>query len=529
MVDNRERIRGPSRDGREGLTSPRHVLRRLLLLSEGRQYREAAGVVGRLGPSLLRSVVSELPMDLLIEALPHSAYLLESFYSRLTAVLPSPKPDVSVEPVVWHLVKLFGNPHESGLRQRCSKLIESIGTWSPTIRDILRERRRALDQAIQGLGIHGLTSDQSGSLTALHTALKTELQRHVDTYKAAIHKLDELSPVTIHQDPAQSSHQRLLAINYDDLQQRLIDNKTVLTLLDKPALKQLGQLVDALSQRVQCDKEVLFCIGEIKRSDPLLSCDYRPVAGIMMNFARGCDSVLRLMGPITVPSSPGGYSCCSDGYHSDSADSLPDETNSELIRNFSMLYSKNRVEIMEYLDSIPQLKNAFYLKTKILFSIIVLAFRSCQGLRERKVAEVRRVLGPTGCDGESSGNTKVSVLNLEKAVRQYLQDTADSVPLGDIEKQVSNQILSTLYEYPCLENCSQLQQYTSSCVRLAWKMVNQSNPYYLDNDFTHGLLQPEKQERHSSYSDRNSNIIRAYVWPALIQEYRCILKAVVIT
>lgn len=82
MAESRERIRGPSRDGRDGLTSPRQVLRRLMLLSEGRQYREAAGVVGRLGPSVLRSVVAELPMDILVDALPHSAYLLESFFSR---------------------------------------------------------------------------------------------------------------------------------------------------------------------------------------------------------------------------------------------------------------------------------------------------------------------------------------------------------------------------------------------------------------------------------------------------------------
>lgn len=83
MAESRERIRGPPRDGREGLTSPRQVLRRLMILSDGRQYREAAGVVGRLGPSVFRSIISELPMDILIEALPHSAYLLETFFGRL--------------------------------------------------------------------------------------------------------------------------------------------------------------------------------------------------------------------------------------------------------------------------------------------------------------------------------------------------------------------------------------------------------------------------------------------------------------
>lgn len=43
-----------------------------------------------------------------------------------------------------------------------------------------------------GLGTHGLTADASGSLISLHVALKNELQRHVDVYKQALHKLEEL-------------------------------------------------------------------------------------------------------------------------------------------------------------------------------------------------------------------------------------------------------------------------------------------------------------------------------------------------
>lgn len=82
MAESRERIRGLSKDSRDGFTSPRQVLRRLMLLSEGRQYREAAGVVGRLGPSVLRSIITDLPLDILTEALPHSSNLLESFFSR---------------------------------------------------------------------------------------------------------------------------------------------------------------------------------------------------------------------------------------------------------------------------------------------------------------------------------------------------------------------------------------------------------------------------------------------------------------
>lgn len=81
---SRERIRGPPRDGRDsGLTSPRQVCRRLMVLFEGRQYREAASVVSRCGISVLKSIIADLPIDVLVEALPHSAYLLEAIFFRL--------------------------------------------------------------------------------------------------------------------------------------------------------------------------------------------------------------------------------------------------------------------------------------------------------------------------------------------------------------------------------------------------------------------------------------------------------------
>lgn len=113
-----------------------------------------------------------------------------------------------------------------------------------------------------GLGCHGLTADASG-LTHLHVALKTELQRHVDAYKNALHRLDEVS--TNCKSPTDASHHRLLSLHYSDVQQRLIDNKTLLTLIDKPALQQLRPLVETLAARVQSDKEALFCVSQLKR------------------------------------------------------------------------------------------------------------------------------------------------------------------------------------------------------------------------------------------------------------------------
>lgn len=43
-----------------------------------------------------------------------------------------------------------------------------------------------------------------------------------------------------------------------------------------------------------------------------------------------------------------------------------------------------------------------------------------------------------------------------------------------------------------------------------------------------GLLRPEKHDRHPM-SDARSDIIHAFIWPALVQKNRCAFKAVVAT
>lgn len=91
-----------------------------------------------------------------------------------------------------------------------------------------------------------------------------------------------------------------------------------------------------------------------------------------------------------------------------------------------------------------------------------------------------------------------------------------------------HQVLVTLHEYPCLENCLPLLSYISACVRLAWKMANHTVPYFLDLDFTLGIMSADKHDKHP-VSDSASNIIRAFIWPALIQNSRCVFKAVVAT
>lgn len=119
-----------------------------------------------------------------------------------------------------------------------------------------------------GLGIHGLThsSNENENFISIHSALKRELQFHIETYKLAINLIDENETAT-NSNPGLASHQRLLSYKYDDIQKRLISNKTLLTRLEAPGLTQLDKLVDNLRTRVEKDKEVLVCVNHIKKLD----------------------------------------------------------------------------------------------------------------------------------------------------------------------------------------------------------------------------------------------------------------------
>ncbi|KAJ8985983.1 hypothetical protein NQ317_013867 [Molorchus minor] len=615
-------------------TSPRLVLRRVLVLSEGRQFREAAAVLQKLGANSIAAVAGELPLDLLVEGLPHSAQLLETFFNKdvigilvnkhiMTAVIhegdvcdtsrrlaaSGQRPNVNAEQVVWQLVRLFASYDDPTLKTKVARLAKSLFEYQPDLRKAVTSKKKALEQAVQGLGCHGLTPDESG-LTHLHVALKTELQRHIESYKSALHRLDELRLAAAdNKKPVDASHQRLLSLRLSEVQQRLIENKTLLTILDKPALKQLDPLIETLAVRVQNDKEALFCISQLKRLQPVG--EDKPVATVLMCFSRGCGSLLELM---QMPESP----CNSDtGYHSETEAeqevglnkisaglgelvvdqgfvSLHDvicldgimrardgarkrvkvvfkivelvvavvETLEHIyskvmcmpgpticckqkkrfwillrmilqrvleklhvrkdgIGRYEALYYHCRPRALEALDALPDLKHATQLKSKILFSVVVLAFRTCKHLRDAKLRETFRSLH---LDLRSS-----AAQTLRQEILRCLSTSSETFPLSDAESQVTALVCDTLREYRCLGGCSALRRYVGEATRVAWFLVNQFPAYELDTDFQiSARLYPNKHQRHQS-SDTSSEIIRAYLWPALMLQNNCVFKAVVVT
>lgn len=73
--------------------------------------------------------------------------------------------------------------------------------------------------------------------------------------------------------------------------------------------------------------------------------------------------------------------------------------------------------------------------------LLQLAFRACHGLKERKVLEVRRTLHVLDANDDATAA-------LDRAVRQNLKDTADRFPMGDVERQVANQVSERVIAQP---------------------------------------------------------------------------------
>ncbi|GJQ85485.1 hypothetical protein Trydic_g23075 [Trypoxylus dichotomus] len=488
-------------------TSPRLILRRILVLAEGRQYREASAVISKLGAAGLAAVVSEIPLDLLVDGLPHSAQFLETLFNKLVST--GQRPNINAEPVLWQLVRLFAICDDPTLKNKVVKLVQALFEFQPDYHRLLCNRKHALEQAVRGLGGHGLTPNVGG-LAHLHAALKTELQRHIDAYKNVLHKLDEMGlGANDTKKPVDASHQRLLSLHYSDVQQRLIDNKTLLTLLDKPALKQLNPLIDTLATRVQNDKEALFCVSQLKRIYPAI--DEKPVATLLMSFSRGCGAVLDLM---HLPES----SSHSDGYHSEPEQETDKEK--DAIGRYASLYYQSRPRAMESLNSLPDLQQANQLKSKILFSVVVLAFRTCKQVKDAKFREICRSLH---VDLRALNN-----ISLRSCIAKCLALTSDTFPLHDVEQQIRALLCGTLQEYKCLDTCEGLRTYIADVTRTVWFLVNQESPFELDTNFQTPIkFETDKHQRH--HSDRSSDNVKSYLWPALLQFSSCVHKAVVVT
>ncbi|KAJ1525255.1 hypothetical protein ONE63_010079 [Megalurothrips usitatus] len=326
--------------------SPRFAVKRILLLYENQQHREAANFINRLSHGTFKVIVNDLPIDLFVESMPASLSILEALYAK---VFLSDGLDFSLkllrpEAVVMQMVRLFAGGDANNSWQlcgpfvtSCKKLLKVIVLSEPKIRKVLQARRRALDKAIEGLGQHGLVGTSDETLMNLHDALKVEFSRVVETYKGAMQKLEELSlagqaaGTGINRGPApvQASHQRQLSLRQPEIQERLIKNKTLLNVVE-PTMgnHSLDILLGILQRRIECDKDALFQFTTLKKEARSGVTANDIVAPVLMRFSHGCDQVLELMKEVTEDDED---SSDISGYHSDSDSAIMMSGNSPYV------------------------------------------------------------------------------------------------------------------------------------------------------------------------------------------------------
>ncbi|KAG1662478.1 hypothetical protein GQR58_020938 [Nymphon striatum] len=329
--------------------SPSVAIRRVLLLYENSQFREAANFINRLNQSTFKGILGELPIDLFTESMPHSLAILEALYAK---VFLSDGLNFSIkllrpEAVVMQMVKLFAqydddrsNPknssmcpsgvkhklyNDSPLIASCRKVLKVIVLSEPRIKKLIHQRRRHLDKAIKGLGQHGMVGTTDDTLLDLHEAIKKEFDRVQHKYKNALQKLEDLSAATktpltrsVSHGPAptKASHQRQLSLRQREIQERVIRNKTLLNVIE-PALTQhsLDVFMGILQSRVDFDKDVLLEFSQIKKE--AVDVDTNSiVAPILMRFSHGCQRVLELMKEVSEDDEEDSSDI--SGYHSDS-------------------------------------------------------------------------------------------------------------------------------------------------------------------------------------------------------------------
>ncbi|CAF4910890.1 unnamed protein product [Rotaria sp. Silwood1] len=191
----------------------------------------------------------------------------------------------------------------------------------------------------------------------------------------------------------------------------------------------------------------------------------------------------------------------------------------ELIRSYSSLYSQARIDALDALDNIREMSDADDLKSKLLFSVVVLAFRHAQNQAKDIRNKIKQIL--------QLSNDKSSIV-LEETIEKYLRTTIQKYDVGKITFEVENQLWTTLYDYPKLKSCNELLKYIYSACRTAWGLVNQTPPYYIEFQIT--KYDKQIHERFHT-SDNESETIVEYIWPCLIdgRDRTCVAKGVVIT
>ncbi|XP_045190612.2 uncharacterized protein LOC123547512 isoform X2 [Mercenaria mercenaria] len=294
------------------------ALRKVALLFETKKYNECASLIRRLNCVTLSSILHEVPLDVLHDSLPQSLNILEALYVKLyeTTENPAdfPKEELQIDQFLQKLVALFArqsglnNKHEknsNSVYPSCRSILRVITWVEPNIRRFVRMRKLELDKCLRHLGRHGLVESSESTLMNLHDAFKIEVEKVVHQYRAALQKLEELNLSAKHPTgssviwgpaPSSSSHHRLMQIRRDDVQERIIKNRTLFNLVEPAISNQyLKKFIHVLEKRIEYDKIVLFHDTELRKISKTDNTEQQFLSVSLKEFSQGYGVVLQLL------------------------------------------------------------------------------------------------------------------------------------------------------------------------------------------------------------------------------------------
>ncbi|XP_041369983.1 uncharacterized protein LOC121383942 [Gigantopelta aegis] len=299
--------------------TPNFALRKIALLFENKKYEECAALVRKLNELAVEAILSEVPIEVLHESLPQSLCILEALYLKVfqTCTTNFPLEQMCTEQLITRIVCLFAKEVHMNIKgakncnmflPSCRTILRIVMTVEPQFKHHIVQRKKVLDHCLKRLGKHGMVDTSGGKFMNLHDALKVEFEKVVVQYKYAIQKLEHLSLTTKHptstsltsgKAPICASHQRLMQVTRSDVQNRVIKNKTLYTVVE-PVIKNqyLTSLIKTLQKRIEYDKVTLFHDTELRKMAGLTDDDtYLSVT--LRQFSQGYTTMLQLLREVT--------------------------------------------------------------------------------------------------------------------------------------------------------------------------------------------------------------------------------------
>ncbi|XP_041477697.1 uncharacterized protein LOC121425637 isoform X3 [Lytechinus variegatus] len=207
----------------------------------------------------------------------------------------------------------------------------------------------------------------------------------------------------------------------------------------------------------------------------------------------------------------------------------------DLLYEYDKLFTNDRAEAwvsLNLMSEQKQFEDSDDLKDKVLFSVIVLAFRTAKNTLESIQGGVQQLLMNSNkqTNGEAGGNhgNNQSKQKTNGELLQFLRRLGEGYDLSPLVKDVGKQLFTALYDYPKLKTSAELGSFIERCVSLAWRLTIQDPPLTITYD---NMTFTQDVHQRAPATNKRSTTIRSYLWPCLVEESTgmCVYKGVVLT